>query len=58
MAWVMGEKKKILNIVSLTRSIEFIIKFIIKLSNLVTLISFIVTKDSLGLKKTHLMTYG
>ena len=55
---MMGEKKKTFNTGSLVRSIEFIIKFIIKLSNLVTLISFIVTKDSLGLKKTHLMTYG
>jgi len=47
----MGEKeKKILNVGGLFRSIGFIIEFIKKLSSLVTLISFMVFKDSLGLE--------
>ena len=46
----MVEKKKTLNIWSLIRSIGFIIEFIMKLSSLMTLISFILLRDSLGLK--------
>jgi len=46
----MGEKKKTLIIRSLIRSIGFIIEFIKKLSRLVILMSFIVCRDSLGLK--------
>jgi len=44
----MREKKKILNIGSLIRSIGSIIEFIMKLSNLMTLIFFTVFRDSLG----------
>ena len=46
----MGENKKTLNIGSLIRSIRFIIKFIIKLPSLVTLMSFVVFRDLLGLE--------
>jgi len=45
----MGEKKKTLIIGSLIRIIGFIIEFIKKLSSLVTVMSFIVFKDSHGL---------
>jgi len=46
----MGEKEKTLSIASLIRSIGFTIKFIMKLSSLVTLMSFIVFNDSFGVK--------
>jgi len=45
-----GGNKKTLNIRSLVRSIGFINKFIMKLSNLETLISLIVFRDSFGLE--------
>ena len=48
----MGEKKKTLIIRSLIRSIGFIIEFIMKLPSLVTLMSFIVFRDSLGLENS------
>jgi len=46
----MRKKKKNLNIGTLIRSIGFIIEFVMKLLNLMTLISFIVLGDSLGLE--------
>jgi len=50
----MGEKKKTLNIGSLTRNIRFIIKFIMKLPNLATLMSSIVFTDSFEVKTTFI----
>jgi len=43
-----GEKKKLMNTRSLVMSIEIIIEFIMKLSSIVSLISFIVLATHLG----------
>jgi len=45
-----GVNRKTLVIGNLMRSIGFIIEFIMKLSSLVTLISFIIFRDLLGLE--------
>jgi len=45
-----GEKKKLMNTRSLVMSIEIIIEFIMKLSSIVSLISFIVLATPLGYK--------
>jgi len=46
----MGEKKKTLNIGSLVKSLYLIMEFIMKLSSLMTLASFIVFRDSFRLE--------
>jgi len=48
----MEGKKKILNLGSLVRCTGFMIEFIMKLSSLVTFMSFIIFRDSLGLENS------